>query len=121
MNCMVFTVLQSKLELKDLKAHYGSYIAAGHISVYNPVSVMSALAQTYISNFWVATGLTAMVILFNQLKNTIGAIPPLSREVLNNSHDIVEALLAGAEIEFVLMESVSHFKGHMVAGTCCAA
>ncbi|KAK2464753.1 hypothetical protein APHAL10511_003171 [Amanita phalloides] len=35
----------SKLELEGLKAHY-SYIAAGNISVYNPVSVMSALQQS---------------------------------------------------------------------------
>ncbi|KIM74728.1 hypothetical protein PILCRDRAFT_695764 [Piloderma croceum F 1598] len=46
---------KSELELADLKAQYNSYIAAGQISVYNPVSVMSALSTSKIKNFWVAT------------------------------------------------------------------
>jgi len=56
---------QSELELADLKAQYNSYIAAGQISVYNPVSVMSALSQSKIKNFWVATGLPITIVLFN--------------------------------------------------------
>ena len=60
-----FTMLwQCELELEDLKARYSCYLAAGHISVYNPVSIMSALEQVTIENFWVATGLLAMIIFF---------------------------------------------------------
>jgi hypothetical protein len=51
--------LQSELELEDLKARYSSYIAAGHIGVYNPVSIMSAFKRSSIEIFWVATGLFA--------------------------------------------------------------
>ena len=61
--------LQSELKLEDLKAHYNSYIAAssaGHISVYNPVSIMSAFKTSSIQNFWVATGLLAMIIFVLQ-------------------------------------------------------
>jgi hypothetical protein len=59
--------LQRKLELEDLRAHYNSYNAggsAGRISVYNPVSVMFALKNSSIENYWVATGLPATIILF---------------------------------------------------------
>ena len=55
-------MLQCELEPEDLKAHYNSYLAAGYISVYNPVSVMSAFHQSTIDNFWVATGLLATII-----------------------------------------------------------
>jgi hypothetical protein len=57
---------QCELELEDFKAHYSCYLAAGHISVYNPVSIMSALQQVTIENFWVATGLPAMIIFVIQ-------------------------------------------------------
>jgi hypothetical protein len=56
--------LQGELELDDLKAHYNSYIAAGHISVYNPVSVMSAFSASGIENVWIATGLPVTMVLF---------------------------------------------------------
>jgi len=49
--------LQSELDPEALKAHYNSYLAGGRISVYNPVSVMSAFEQGEIDNFWIATGL----------------------------------------------------------------
>src|ERR1700683_2941907 len=31
----IYNALQCELELEDIKAHYNSYLAAGHISVYN--------------------------------------------------------------------------------------
>ena len=62
---MISPAFQSKLELEDLIGHYNSYLAAGHIAVYNPVSVMSAFKTSSIENFWVATGLPATVVLFN--------------------------------------------------------
>jgi len=49
--------LQSKLTIEELKSHYNSYLAAGCISVYNPVSIMSAFKKSSIENFWIATGL----------------------------------------------------------------
>jgi len=60
---MIFTRL--KLKLEDPKAHYNSYIAGGYVSVYNPISVMSAFETSTIENFWVATGLPATIGLFN--------------------------------------------------------
>jgi hypothetical protein len=60
-----FTILQSELKLNNLKAHYGSYIAAGPINMYNPISVMSAFEASSIENFWVATDLPVTTVLFN--------------------------------------------------------
>jgi len=51
------TLSKCELALNDLKAHYNSYLAAVSISVYNPVSIMSAFEQDSIENFWVATDL----------------------------------------------------------------
>jgi hypothetical protein len=48
---------QSPLEIRDLKAHYSSYLAAGNVNVYNPVSTVDALAKKKIENYWVSTGL----------------------------------------------------------------
>jgi len=60
------TLVNSSLEIADLRAHYNCYITASDISVYNPVSVMSALETSEIKNFWVATGLpTTNVFLIN--------------------------------------------------------
>ena len=59
---LIYNDLQCELALEDLKAHYNSYLAAGHISVYNPVSIMSAFEQDSIENFWVATGLLATIV-----------------------------------------------------------
>jgi hypothetical protein len=63
---LIYNALQCELEPEDLKAHYSSYLAAGHISVYNPVSIMSAFEQSTIENFWVATGLLATIIFVLQ-------------------------------------------------------
>ena len=66
MDLIFLPTLQSKLSLEDIKAHYHSYTAAGstgHITVYNPVSVMSAFKTSSIENFWVATGLPATVTI----------------------------------------------------------
>ena len=60
---LIFNALQSELDPKALKEHYHSYLAGGHISVYNPVSIMSAFEKGEIQNFWVATGSLVMVIL----------------------------------------------------------
>jgi len=60
---LIFNALQSELNPKALKEHYHSYLAGGHISVYNPVSIMSAFEKGEIQNFWVATGSLVMVIL----------------------------------------------------------
>jgi len=58
----IYNALQSELALEDLKAHYNSYLAAGDISVFNPVSIMSAFKKNVIDNFWVATGLLTSII-----------------------------------------------------------
>jgi len=62
----IYNHLQSELALDELKAHYNSYLAAGSISVYNPVSIMSAFEQNSIENFWIATGLLAMIVFVLQ-------------------------------------------------------
>ena len=83
-------------------------MAAGQISVYNPVSVMSALSKSTIENFWVATGLPATIFLFNQLSSTIGEFPLLNRQFPDDRLAVVENLLAGTEIEFELMQDVRY-------------
>jgi hypothetical protein len=62
----IYNALQCELALEDIKAHYNSYLAAGHINVYNPVSIMSAFQQSRIANFWVATGLLATIVFVLQ-------------------------------------------------------
>jgi hypothetical protein len=99
--------LQSELRLEDLGARYNSYVAAGHISVYNPVSVMSAFETSSIENFWVATGLPATIVLLNLLSNTIGEFPPLAREFSDDGLRVAQDLLAGNEIDFELTDSVT--------------
>jgi len=59
---LIYNALQSELALEDIKAHYNSYLAASHISVFNPVSIMSAFQKNMINNFWVATGLLTLII-----------------------------------------------------------
>ena len=58
--------LESELDPKELKLHYNSYLTGGCISVYNPVSIMSAFENRQIENFWVATGLLVMVMFVLQ-------------------------------------------------------
>ena len=59
----IYDDFQSELALEDLTAHYKSYLAAVFI---NPVTIMSALEQDSIENFWVATGLLVMIIFVLQ-------------------------------------------------------
>ena len=63
---LIYNALQSELALEDLKAHYSSYLAAGDISVYNPISIMSAFKKNVMDNFWVATGLLTWIIFVLQ-------------------------------------------------------
>jgi hypothetical protein len=46
-----YNAVQSELEPGDLKAHYNSYLAGGHISVYNPLSIMCAFEQSTIKSY----------------------------------------------------------------------
>jgi len=57
MDRSIYDALQSQLDPKALKEHYSSYLAGGRISVYNPVSIMSAFENHQIRNFWTQTGL----------------------------------------------------------------
>lgn len=59
--------LQSTLTMQELEAQYNSYLAAGSINVYNPVSIMSALEQDSIVNSWVSTGFLAAFVFDLQL------------------------------------------------------
>jgi len=87
------TLSKCELEPEDLKAHYSSYLAAGHISVYNPVSIMSAFEQSTIENFWVATG----------------EYPLLRRNFPGDSSalDVIERLLSDADVPLELEDSVT--------------
>jgi hypothetical protein len=79
-------------------------MAAGEISVYNPVSVMCALEKFKIENFW---GLLITIVLFNQLSSTIGEFPLLNRQFPDEGLEVVTKLLTGEEIEFDLMADVT--------------
>jgi hypothetical protein len=108
------------LEIADLKAQYNSYIAAGHLSVYNPVSVMSALEESRITNFWVATGLPITIVLFNQLSSTIGEYPLLNKRVPEDDLTIIEGLLTGADIDFELQADVAYSRcAHLCNSVYC--
>ena len=66
MDWLFYDASQCELKPEDLKANYNSYLAAGRISVYNPVSVVSAFQQSTIKNFWTATGLLAVIVFVLQ-------------------------------------------------------
>ena len=68
---------------------------------------MSALRQSEIKNFWVATGLPILIVLFNQLSSTIGEYPLLNRQFPDDGLNVLDELLKGAEIVFHLVESVT--------------
>jgi hypothetical protein len=107
----IYNALQCKLNLDDVRAHYNSYLAAGHISVYNPVSIMSAFQRSMIENFWVATGFLVMIIFFfSQLSNAIGQFPLLNRNFPKDGSmlEAIETLMSkpDAEITFQLQDSV---------------
>ena len=69
---------------------------------------MSSLLLSSIQNFWVATGLSTTIVLFNQFNSIIGEYPLLNRQFLDDGLDVVEDLLTGADIEFDLMENVTY-------------
>jgi hypothetical protein len=69
---------------------------------------MSALSESTIENFWVATGLPTTIVLFNQLSSIIGTFPLLNRQFPDDGLAVIEDLLTGAEIEFDLMQDVTY-------------
>jgi len=100
-------VLQSQLDPEVLKAHYNSYVAAGLINVYNPVSIMTALAQSEIGNFWVQTGfLVSFLNYCDKLRAAIGEFPLLRKKIPDDSSalETVQMLLSGEEIEMKLTD-----------------
>ena len=102
--------MQSELDQETLKAYYNSYLAAGLISVYNPVSIMSAFTRSKIENFWVATGLPSRSFLFfDQLSDAIGEYPLLRRDIIwdISAFETIKTLLAGGEIEKELETNVT--------------
>jgi len=89
----IYNTLQCELEPEDLKVHYSSYLAAGHISVYNPVLIMSAFEESTIKNFWVATG--EYPLLRRNIPEDVSAL------------DTIERLLSDADVPLELDESVT--------------
>ena len=68
---------------------------------------MSALAESEIKNFWVATGLPTTIVWFNQLSSIIGEYPLLNRQFPDDGLDVVQDLLMEAEIQFDLKPDVT--------------
>jgi hypothetical protein len=67
-----------------LRAHYNGYIARGRfgpVSLFNPLSVVKALEQSSISDFWVATGTALWQITLSELMNAIGRNVPLTQNL----------------------------------------
>jgi hypothetical protein len=108
----IYNALQSELDPKALKEHYNSYLAGGHISVYNPVSIMSAFEKRQIKNFWIQTGSLVTVIFVLQLNNSIGEFPLLRRKIPENvsALDKIAALLCRKEVSFDLRDSITFSK-----------
>jgi hypothetical protein len=105
-----FQCFQSELDQEALKAHYNSYLAAGLISVYNPVSIVSAFTRSKIENFWVATGLPSRSFLFfDQLSDAMGEYPLLRRNIPDgiSALETIKTLLTGGEIERELETNVT--------------
>ena len=69
---------------------------------------MSALSNSKIENFWVATGLLATIVLFNKLSRFKDKFPLSNTQFPDDDLNVIENLLTGAEIEFDLMEDVTY-------------
>ena len=109
MDRSIYDALQSQLDPKALKEHYSSYLAGGRISVYNPVSIMSAFENHQIRNFWTQTGLIVVVIIvLPHLINSIGEYPLLRTKISEGVFALnrIAALLCHKEVSFELQDSV---------------
>ena len=105
--------MQCQLEPEDLKIHYNSYLAAGHISIYkytilyqsclplrNPLSGIFGSQQVCKQLFF---------LFFNQLSNAIGEYPLLCRNIPGDvsALNITEMLLSDVDVPLELDESVT--------------
>ena len=75
----IYNASQCQLDPGELKAHYNSYLA-GSISVYNPVSIMSAFMHSKIENYWVNTGLLVMNFILRPTEFCCRPIPSITQE-----------------------------------------
>jgi hypothetical protein len=86
------TLFQPTLKFEDLKEHYDSYLAASEISVYNPVSICSALETNTISNYWISTGLFESPLSRQVAHYAIGEHPLIQRHIGSLSNEANESL-----------------------------
>lgn len=92
-----------------LRAHYNSYLA-GSVSVYNPVSIMSAFEQASIEKYWVATGLLMInIMFFVPLSMAIGDYPLICQNFPDNNSalDVIEKLLSGDGINLTMKSDIT--------------
>jgi len=104
-----YRLSQSKLSIEDLQAHYNSYLAASKISVYNPVSICSALDQGQISDYWVSSGLFQLSLSCQVTYYVIGEHPLIRRHLDSLEDETSQSfadLLACKEISVELSDNV---------------
>ncbi|KAH9974229.1 hypothetical protein BGW80DRAFT_1458312 [Lactifluus volemus] len=110
------TEVGSELELADLRAQYNSYIAGGKIGVYNPASVMSALEESEIKNFWVATEALAIRISAEQEYYTVLLLLDLAtgekkRRLQMELHELTQTIEQADEI---LSDSLEDYRSETI-------
>jgi hypothetical protein len=83
---------QSTLKFEILEEHYNSYLAASKISVFNPVSICSALAANTISNYWISSGLFELLLSCQVAHYVVGEHPLIRRHIGSLSDETTESL-----------------------------
>ena len=106
------------MSIATLKLHYNGYTARssnGPVKLYNPLSVIKALAQNCVSNFWVETGTAIGLISWLNLIDLTGWYAPLSQKLWRASADFrskLDILLTQKQVELIVDDHVNFLTCH---------
>jgi len=115
---LIITISFLKMNIATLQPHYDGYTARssnGPIKLYNPLSVIKALAQNCVSNFWVETGTAIGIISWLDLMDLTGGYTPLSQQLWRANADFrskLDILLTQKEVELIVDDRVNFLTYH---------
>lgn len=111
---LFITISFLKMDIATLQPRYNGYTArssGGPVKLYNPLSVIRALTQNYVSNFWVETGTVIGLIKWLNLTDLTGRYAPLSQKLWRASADFrskLDTLLMQKNVELIVDDHI-HF------------
>jgi hypothetical protein len=115
---LIITISFLKIDIATLQPHYDGYTARssdGPVKLYNPLSVIRALTQNYVSNFWVETGKVIGLIKWLDLIDLTGRYSPLSQMIWCASADFrfkLDTLLMQKNVELIVDDYVNFLTCH---------